>query len=293
MSVSEGRIEVEDGYHVWYRSVGDGDGVPLLTLHGGPGAGHDYLESLEDLASDRRVIFYDQLGCGRSDKPDDPDRWTFARFCREIDLVRDALGLDRVAILGQSWGGWLLVEYLLTKPAGVAGVVLASTSASIPQFRAECDRLKSELPQDVRATLAHYESLGQYDAEEYHQAVEEFYTRHVCRLAEWPDSIMRTVANLDGNQVYETMNGPNEFVVIGRLRDWERRDRLHEIRVPTLITCGRYDEVSPACAQSLHTGIAGSTLTIFEHSAHVAHLEERDTYMRVVGDFLRTLDKTD
>lgn len=292
MSVTEGRITVEDGFEIWYRSVGEGSGVPLLTLHGGPGAGHDYLEAMEDLAVGRRVIFYDQLGCGRSDQPDDPGRWTFERFCNEIDIVRAALGLDRVAILGQSWGGWLLVEYLLGKPDGVVGAVLASTSASMPQFRAECDRLKSELPDDVRATLAHYEALGEYDAEEYHHAVEEFYGRHVCRLdpEAWPDSIMRTVANLDGNQVYATMNGPNEFVVIGTIRDWERRDRLGEIDVPTLITCGRYDELTPACAQSLHDGIAGSELVIFEQSAHVAHIEEREHYMQVVNDFLGHLD---
>ena len=169
---SEGTIEVEDGYRVWYRRVGDGGATPLLVLHGGPGAGHDYLDTLDGLADERPVIFYDQLGCGRSDQPDDPSRWHIARFVREVDLVRQALGLSRVHLLGQSWGGWLAIEYMLGAPAGIAGLVLASTSASIPQFVAECERLKSELPPDVYATLQKYEAAQDYRNPAYEKAAD-------------------------------------------------------------------------------------------------------------------------
>jgi proline-specific peptidase len=139
-----------DGYQVWYRCVGRG-GIPLLLLHGGPGAGHDYLESLEALAADRLLVFYDQLECGRSDQPDDRSLWRLERFVAEVDTVRRALHLEQIHLLGQSWGGWLAIEYLLTHPPGVVSVVLASTSASIPQFVAEAARLKAALPPAARA----------------------------------------------------------------------------------------------------------------------------------------------
>ncbi|MDX2093225.1 MAG: alpha/beta fold hydrolase, partial [Kofleriaceae bacterium] len=132
MHDEQGYIPV-DGHRVWYRRVGSG-GIPLLLLHGGPGAGHDYLEPLEGLARDREVIFFDQLGCGRSDQPADRSLWRIERFVREIDTVRAALGLDRIHLLGQSWGGWLGIEYLLSQPRGIVSATLASTSASIPQF---------------------------------------------------------------------------------------------------------------------------------------------------------------
>ena len=255
---SEGTIDVEDGYRVWYRRVGSGERTPLLILHGGPGAGHDYLETLDALADERPVIFYDQLGCGRSDKPDDPSRWHIGRFVREVDLVRQALGLSRVHLLGQSWGGWLAIEYMLGQPAGIDSLILASTSASIPQFVAECERLKSELPPDVFATLQKYEAAHDYRHPAYEKAAEEFYKRHLCRLWPWPDPYLRTVRNLTNNQVYETINGPNEFMVIGNLKTWDRIGRLGEIQARTLITVGEYDELSLTCAETLRQRIAGS-----------------------------------
>ena len=252
MNKTEGFVSVEGG-RVWYRSVGSG-GIPLLLLHGGPGAGHDYLEPLEALAADRQVVFYDQLGCGRSDRPDNPALWRIERFVSEVAQVRRALGLSHIHLLGHSWGGWLAIEYLLGQPAGVVSVVLASTSASMPEVVAEIQRLKAQLPHDVRDVMDRHEATGDFANPEYQAAVMEFYKRHLCRLDPWPDCLMRSVANLDGNQVYLTMNGPNEFTVVGNLKDWERRDRIHEIRVPTLVTVGAYDEVPLACAQTLHNG---------------------------------------
>ena len=130
MKIEEGKINL-DGYQIWYRRVGNG-GIPLLTLHGGPGAGHDYLEPLERLATDRSVIFYDQLGCGKSDQPDDRSLWQIERFVAEVNTVRQSLGLEQIHLLGQSWGGWLAIEYMLSHPQGVVSLILASTSASLP-----------------------------------------------------------------------------------------------------------------------------------------------------------------
>ena len=284
MKREEGFVQV-DGYQVWYRRSGEG-GVPLLVLHGGPGAGHDYLESLEALAEDREVIFYDQLGCGRSDRPDDASLWRIERFVAEVDKVRNALGLERVHLLGQSWGGWLAIEYMLSRPRGVVGLVLASTSASIPQFVAEAERLKAALPPEVYETMRHYESSGDLHHPDYEAAVMEFYRRHLCRLEPWPEPLLRSLENLDGNPVYETMNGPNEFFVIGNLKDWDRTQRLGEIDASTLVTAGRHDEITPACAETIHRGIPGSEIRVFEQSAHVAHLEETEAYLQTTADFL-------
>lgn len=288
MRDEQGHIPV-DGHRVWYRRIGSG-GIPLLLLHGGPGAGHDYLEPLEELARDREVIFYDQLGCGRSDQPDDRSLWRIERFVREVDTVRAALGLDRIHLLGQSWGGWLGIEYLLSRPRGIVSATLASTSASIPQFVAEANRLKAQLPPNMVAVMQRCEAAGDWRNPDYEAAVMEFYRRHLCRLDPWPDALLRSVRNLDGNAVYETMNGPNEFIVIGNLRDWDRIARLPEIEVPTLVTVGRFDEIPPVCAETIRRGIAGSRVVVFEHSGHTAHLEETQRYLHVVGEFLREVE---
>lgn len=290
MRDEQGYIPV-DGHRVWYRRVGSG-GIPLLLLHGGPGAGHDYLEPLEGLALDREVVFFDQLGCGRSDQPDDRSLWRIERFVREIDTVRAALRLERIHLLGQSWGGWLGIEYLLSQPRGIVSATLASTSASIPQFVAEANRLKAQLPPEMVAVMQRCEAAGDWRNPQYEAAVMEFYRRHLCRLDPWPDALLRSVRNLDGNAVYETMNGPNEFIVIGNLRDWDRTTRLTEIRVPTLITVGRFDEIPPVCADTMRRGIAGSRVVVFEQSGHTAHLEETERYLQVVRDFLRDVERS-
>lgn len=285
--MSEGFLELKNGYRVWYRRLGAGDATPLLLLHGGPGAGHDYLEPLQALSATRPVILYDQLGCGKSDQPDDPSLWTLERFVEEVGEVREQLGLASVHLLGQSWGGWLAIEYMLSQPLGIQRLILASTSASIPQFSDETRRLRKQLPEEVQEVLARYEAAGDFHHPEYEEAVELFYQRYVCRLEEWPDCVLRTGANLENNPVYETINGPNEFTTIGNLRDWDRTSRLAEIQVPTLITVGRYDELTPACAETLRAGIPDARLVIFEESAHLAHVEESERYLGVVADFLQ------
>lgn len=287
MTSVEGLIDVPGG-KVWYRRIGEGSGLPLLTLHGGPGAGHDYLESLAALADERPVILFDQLGCGRSEHPDDRSLWRIERFVLEVAAVREALGLARCHLLGHSWGGWLAIEYMLGRPAGIEGLILASTAASAPQVAEETARLKATLPRDVLEVLLRHEAAGEFHHPDYEAAMMAFYTRFVCRLDPWPDALMRSLAHLGASQdVYETLQGPNEFTFTGNLKDWVRIDRLREIATPTLVTCGRHDELGPACAATLHEGIAGSECRVFESSAHMAHLEEREAYLACVRDFLR------
>jgi proline-specific peptidase len=282
----EGRLEVPGG-RVWYRRLGGGDATPLLMLHGGPGAGSDYLAPLgEALAADRPVVLWDQLGCGRSEQPDDTSLWTLDRFVAEVDAVRDALGLERIHLLGQSWGGWLAIEYMTRGTSGVERLVLASTSASTREFTDAARLLIDALPEPHRTALVEGGARGAYDTPEYEAAMLEFYRRHLCRADPWPDALQASIANLDGNAVYAFMNGPTEFDVIGTLRTWDRTADLGRIDVPTLITVGRHDEIPPSCAETLRAGIPDARLVVLEHSAHISHLEEPETYLRAVRGFL-------
>ena len=284
------------GYRVWYRIVGERDEpgrLPLLTLHGGPGAAHDYLEPLGELAaSGRRVVFYDQLGCGRSDRPHRPSMWTVGLFVEEVDAVRRALGLDRVHLLGQSWGGMLAMEYAATGLEGVESLTVASSPASMEQWVAEANRLRAELPREVQDTLLAHETAGTTQDPAYQAAVRVYYRRYVCRLDPWPDCVNRTFAQLAADpEVYHTMNGPSEFHVTGTLRDWSIVDRLDRITVPTLVTSGRYDEATPAIAETVRRGIRGSEWVRFEDSSHTAHVEEPERYRRVLGAFLSRVER--
>jgi proline-specific peptidase len=193
-------------------------------------------------------------------------------------------------LLGQSWGGWLAIDYMCRGREGIAGLVLASTSASLAQFVSEARRLIDELPEPARTTLIEFGARGDYHNPAYREAVTEFYRRHLCRLDPWPKAMVKTTKELEGNQVYLTMNGPTEFDVIGLLSDWDRTADLHRITVPTLVTCGRYDEITPACSETIRDGIAGARMVVFEHSAHCAHLEEPELYAGVVEEFLREVD---
>lgn len=289
----EGFIPVEDGFRVWYRSIGGGasdETIPLLCLHGGPGVPHDYLENMALMASEqRRVIFYDQLGCGNSDKPDDPARWRIPRFVTELATVRKALGLDRVHILGQSWGGMLAIEYAITQPQGLVSLVLANTTSSIPLWVAEANRLREQLPPEVNEALLKHEADGTTDDQEYQDAMNVFYDRHVMRVKPYPEFVQRGFDRLS-QPVYYTMNGPSEFHVIGTIKDWDRTNRLGEIHVPTLIVSGRYDESTPVINEILHKGIASSEWVVFEQSSHLAHAEEPELYMQTVLAFLSKVE---
>lgn len=283
----EGFVSV-DGFRVWYRSLGGGsdqERIPLLILHGGPGAPHDYLENLQAMASQtQKVIFYDQLGCGRSDHPDDPSLCQVSRFADEVGTVRRELGLERVHILGQSWGGMLAIEYALRQPQGLVSLILSNTTSSIPMWVAEANRLRAELPPEINATLLRHEMEGTTTDPEYSKAMKVFYVKHVCRVSPMPEFVQRTFDNM--GFVYNYMNGPSEFHVIGVIKDWDRTDRLPEIHVPTLILSGRYDESTPMINEVLHRGIANSEWVIFENSSHLSHVEEPELYMQTVRAFL-------
>ncbi|MHA3701952.1 proline iminopeptidase-family hydrolase [Jatrophihabitans sp. YIM 134969] len=280
-----------DGFRTWYRVTGDlAEGVPLVALHGGPGAPHDYLLTVADLAvGDRAVVHYDQVGCGRSTHlPDRPTEfWTVQLFLDELEAVLAGLGITSYDLLGQSWGGMLAAEHAVRRPEGLRRLVIADSPASMALWSSEAARLRSELPGDVAATLTEYEAREQYDAPEYLQAMQVFYDRHVCRVVPNPSEVAATFAALEEDPtVYHTMNGPTEFTVLGSLQGWTVIDRLDAVAVPTLLVSGRYDEATPACVQPFADGIADVRWVVFDESSHMPHIEERDRFTTVVGEFL-------
>lgn len=280
-------IDVPGG-RVWYGIHGDG-GTPLLCLHGGPGFPHDYLEPLCALEDERAVIFYDQLGCGRSERPDDDRMWTLRRSLGELDRVRAELGLQRFHLFGSSWGGLLATEYALTKPPGLSGLILSSPLVSVPRWVEDAARLKAALPREVEETIDRHESSGFLDCPEYVAAALVFWKRHVCRLDPWPDELERAFAGF-GLQPYRTMWGPSEFTQTGNLAGHDASGRLGELHVPVLWTCGRHDEATPESTGHFHSLTPNSQLAVFEESSHGAHLEEREQYLVVLRAFLRQAD---
>jgi proline-specific peptidase len=287
-ATKEGTVEFR-GYRTWYWIVGDlhpvSGKLPLLVLHGGPGFPHDYLEDLAQLADGgRAVVLYDQLGCGKSDHPDDAALWVMGTFVDELSAVREGIGLDRVHLLGHSWGGWLALEYALRRPAGLASLILASTCASLPAFATETKRLKESLPADVQETIDRHEAAGTTADDAYVEATMAYYTQWVCRRDPFPEHVMRSFMNMR-EEIYGAMQGP-EWNVTGNLKDWDVSDRLGELDLPVLITSGRYDEMTSALVQPLVERIRGAEYVLFEKSAHLAMAEEPERYLRVVESFL-------
>jgi len=279
------------GHRTWYGVAGEGEAagrLPLLVVHGGPGSSHDYLEPLAALAEGRRVVFYDQLGSGRSDHPHDPSLWSVGLFEAELGALRAALGLDRCHLLGQSWGGALVLEHAALRPAGIASLVLADPLVCTADWIAEADRLRAELPRDVQGVLARHEAAGTTGDPAYQQAVLVYYWRHVCRLDPWPECLQRSFAALEADpEVYLTMWGPSEFHCTGVLEDWDVRPRLGAVTAPGLVVGGRHDECTPAIQEDLHRRLPGSDWVVFEESSHMPHLEETERFLAVTGGFLR------
>lgn len=287
--VSEGRVAVKGG-EVWYRIVGVGKpGIPLLVLHGGPGCPHDYLLPLEALADQRPVVFYDQLGCGNSSRPADTSLWTIDRFVDELATVRAALKLDRVHILGHSWGTMLAVDYMLQRrPGGVVSLTLAGPALSAERWCADQRVWILELPKPVQDAIRTAEASGAFESPDYQAAITAFYARHVCRVDPWPEYVNRALSpERMGLSVYHHMWGPSEFTGIGALKDYERVDRLREITTPTLFVSGRYDEATPAATEFYSRNMPGSRFIILEGASHLSWVEQPATFMRVVSAFLR------
>lgn len=290
LPVAEHLIDVPGG-QVWCEVVGaESTRTPLLCLHGGPGFPSAYLDSLRALGDERQVILYDQLGCGNSERPDDLELFQPDRFVAEVGAVRRALGLERVHLLGQSWGGMLALLTVLDDPTGIESVVFASAAIDVPVWVDDCNALKAQLAADVRDAIDRHEAHGWTTCLEYAVAVCAWWKRHVCRLDPWPETIERAFQGF-GAECYETMWGPSEFTCTGHLKGLELSGHLSEIRIPALFTCGRHDESTPASNERFAAMMPNAELLVFENSSHTAHLEEEEAYLHALREFLAPHDR--
>jgi proline-specific peptidase len=286
--MAEGYVDFR-GYRTWYEVAGgDAPGVPLVALHGGPGSTHNYFEPLKQLAEERPVVLYDQIGCGKSDSPQDME-WNVNVFRGEVDAVREQLGLERIHLLGTSWGGMLAQEHVLAGADGVVSLILSSTLANLALWNEEQLKLKARLPTEVVEVLDRHEQAGTYDDSEYEQAMQVYMDRHFYRGPR-PRPELEAMAQQKATNVYRAMQGPNEWTTTGALKGWDTRDRLHEIDVPTLVVRGRYDMCTDPIAAELVEGIRGAREVVLEHSSHTPVLEETDRYLQIVGAFVRSAE---
>ncbi len=296
LTQTEGRAPFR-GYETWYRITGDlaSGKAPIFLLHGGPGAAHNYIDAYKALAQDgRAVIHYDQIGCGNSTHLPDmgPEFWTPQFFVDELENLVDHLGQrGGFHVLGQSWGGMLGAEYGVRRPVGLKSLTIANSPASMSLWTSEAMRQRSEMPQDIQDALNTHEAAQDYDNPAYKAATDWVYARHVCRVVPNPPEVVASFAQLAADPtVYFTMNGPNEFFVIGTLKDWDIRPDLPKIATPTLVLSGRHDEATPACVEPFATLIPGAQWVIFEDSSHMPHVEEHEACMATVSAFLNNND---
>lgn len=280
-----------DGYTVKTYSFGKGNNV-LLCANGGPGLPCDYLRDSHSCLAEKgyRVVAWDQLGTGASDRPTDPSLWTVQRYVEETETVRKALGLGKVHFLGQSWGGWLGIEYALTYPNSLKTLILENTAADIPHLVSELNRLRDALGPETVAMMQRHEAMGTLDHPEYQAAVTILNYRHVCRLDEWPAPINRSLGDWNMGP-YETMQGPNEFLYTGNMANWNRIPDMHKIKVPCLITTGQHDELTPACARRMKEVLPDAELHVFPNSSHMPFFEEPEAYYPVLLKFLERTSK--
>jgi L-proline amide hydrolase len=290
MRAREGYLDLR-GHRTWYRFVGQLNSpvTPLLAVHGGPGSTHHYFGPLEGLASERPVVVYDQIGCGKSDRPQDIE-WSVDVFRDEVAALRDQLGLERIHLLGTSWGGMLAQEHVLSGAQGIVSLVLSSTLANLALWNEEQLKLRAALPPDVIEVLDRHEQAGTYDDPEYEQAMEAYFDRHFYRGPK-PRAELDAMAKQKAPDVYRAMQGPNEWTTTGALKGWDTRDRLHEIDVPTLVIRGRYDMCTEPIAAELVNGIPDAREVVLEHSSHTPVLEETERYLEIVGDFTREAER--
>lgn len=298
MQVTERTVPFHD-HETWVRTstpdvVTDG-ALPLIVLHGGPGMAHDYVRNLADLADQtgRLVVHYDQIGCGRSTHlPQAPaDFWTPELFVEEFHAVRAALGIDEYHVLGQSWGGMLGAEIAVRRPEGLASLSICNSPASMALWMAAAAELRAQLPEDTQRALDRHEQAGTITDPEYVAATQEFYARHVCRVTPMPQDFVDSERQMEAEPtVYHTMNGPNEFHVLGTLGSWTIVDRLGQVEAPTLVVAGEFDEATPATWAPFAERIPGARSHVFPGASHCTHLEQPDEFRAVIADFLSQHD---
>ncbi len=283
-------IPVDGKYRVWTKRVGQGK-VKLLTLHGGPGFPHDYFECFEDFLPQRCIEFtyYDQLGVGNSDQPDDTSLWTVERYRNEVEQVRAGLGLHRFYLYGHSWGGMLAIEYALAHQDHLKALIISDMTASIPSYEAYARKLRNELSEEDRKILDKYEAAGDYEAPEYQQVMfGKIYAEHLIRIDPWPEPVARAFKKFNA-KIYNTMQGPNEFVITGNFKSWDRWADLPKIKVPTLVIAGAKGTMSPDDIRRMGKLLPRSRVVI-TNGSHLEMYDDQETYFRELVKFIQDVE---
>jgi proline iminopeptidase len=288
LAEGQGYLDV-DGGKIWYRVVGTGNKTPLLLLHGGPGVPSYYLKPLSALGKDRKVIFFDQLGCGKSDHITDTTLMTVDHYVEEVNKVVKHFGLKEYYLYGQSWGTMLGTEFYLKHPEGIKAVLLSSPAISIPRWLKDADSLISLLPDSVAQAIRTNEKNKTYNAPEYKKGVQLFYENFVARKLPWSADVDSCFTQI-GKQ-YEYMNGPSEFTIVGPLKTFDRTDRLHEIKVPTLFITGEFDEACPSTVKYYQSLVPGAKFEIIPGAGHLTMQDAPEYHNKVVSDFLAGVEK--
>lgn len=283
MKKVEGILNVPGG-NIWYEIVGESEAIPLVTLHGGPGYPHDSLESLADLANERQVIFYDQLGCGNSRRSTNKSFWTVEHYVQELQLVIKSLKFKKYHVLGHSWGAALGAAFALTKPRGLQKLILADPYLGTPQWEKDAKRLLSEMPRAMQHAL----NTNKTKSKPFRKARDVYYYDHVYRMKELPVANMRA-SNKMNRDLYNYMWGPAEFEANGTLKSFDLVPRLGEITIPVLLMSGRFDEATPEALAIYKSLLPNAQMKIFEKSAHMPHWTERNSYIVTVRKFLKAL----
>jgi proline iminopeptidase len=283
----EGFVEVTGG-KIWYEVVGKGPNPPILLLHGGPGSTSFGFDPLRDLGYNGAVIFWDQLGCGRSDAISDTTLMTIENYVDQTERLRRHLDLEDFVLYGHSWGTMLGIDYYLRYPSEVKAIIFSSPLFSTASWIADADSLIASMPDTIQQTIRFHESIGDYDHPEYQAATALYYAQFVTRKPK--PTLDRSQMKLsDGSNVYLYMWGPSEFTSTGTLRDFDRMEELKGITVPTLLVCGEYDEASPRTVKGYSQMIPQSRFEVIPDAAHSTLNDNPQEMLKVIGDFLKTL----
>lgn len=291
MGLNEFFIETRGG-KIWGCVFGkEKRGIPLLVVHGGPGF-LTMTETVEDFAEDRPVYFYNQLGSYQSDKAADKAYYSLEYFVEELSEVRQKLNLKEVVLMGFSWGTALICSYLLQKKAkGVKGLILSGPILNSAMWGKDQRENIKRMPQEVQAAIEEGESRSDY-GEAYESAMMAYYQKHVCRIDPWPESLNESFSKLN-MEVYMTMWGPSEFTITGKLKDFDVMDRVSEIDIPVLLTCGDMDEASPKTCKDYQLAFNTASLAVIPNASHLHQVEQPEIYKLVVNQFLRDLEHKD
>lgn len=279
-----GYIDV-DGGKVWYRIDGDNNNTPILVLHGGPGSSSFGLDPLKKISDQQPVIFYDQLGSGRSDRIKDTSLMTVPRYTEEVEQVREHLNYEKVYLYGQSWGTALALEYYLKYPKHVKGIIFSSPYFSTSKWIEDANILVEELPDSIVNIIRKNEKNKTFSNADYQDAVTLFYSKHL-RRKERSQQVKDTASKYFGSDVYNYMWGPSEFTATGTLLNYDRVSELNTIQVPVLFLTGEYDEARSETVKYYQSLVPGSKFQLIKNSGHATLNDNSDEALQAISNFL-------